>query len=315
MTKLIFNIIIYVIITSFFIYLLIYEKKIGAKIKEYRAIAAEKISDFCGVKDEGGRRGIKKSVDIIETLGSAIVLVLIIQHFYIGNFLVPTGSMEPTIMPKDRLLGDMMSYRLFGKPKRGDIIVFKEPVQDKLLYTKRLIALPGDRVRVGDDGHLYINGKVQTGGKLSRQYTQKGFMTNKEWVVPKKGDTVQIIGAQILYGEGQESIEQMDIATLQSMIKDNDEKVKEAALIPLARFLLNDKYETGPILDFKYNKELSKELVEGKKIVLKEDYYLVLGDNTNNSFDSRYWGFVSEERIKGKPLVRFWPINKIGVLK
>ncbi len=315
MEKLIFNIIIYVIITSFLLYLLIYEKKIGAKIKEYRAVAAEKIADFCGVKEEGGRHGIRKSVDIIETLGSAIILVLIIQHFYIGNFLVPTGSMEPTIMPKDRLLGDMMSYRLFGNPKRGDIIVFKEPVQDKLLYTKRLIALPGDRIRIGDDGHLYINGQMQNSGKLSREYTQKGFMSNKEWVVPKKGDTVQIIGAQILYGEGQESIEQMDIATLQSMIKDNDEKVKESSLIPLARFFLNDKYETGPILDFKYDKELSKGLLEGKKVVLKNDYYLVLGDNTNNSFDSRYWGFVSEERIKGKPLVRFWPLNKIGVLK
>lgn len=311
--KLLYNVIIYTIITGFLVFLLIYEKRIGAKIKEYRVVVSEKISNFFKITEPEKRKNIRLTVDVVETLTSAIVLVLIIQHFYLGNFVVPTGSMEQTIMPKDRLLGDMVSYRLFTKPKRGDIIVFKEPSENKQLYTKRLIGLPGDRIKIAEDGTLYVNGKSVKEGKLNREYSQRGFMGDKEWVVPKKGDVVQVIGAQIIT-DNSEDVKQVDIETLQSMIAKSDEKVKEATLINYARFLLNGKYETGPILDFKYDEKMRDALIHGQKVVLTEDFYMALGDNTNNSFDSRYWGFVSEERLKGKPIFRFWPIfRKIDV--
>lgn len=71
------------------------------------------------------------------------------------------------------------------------------------------------------------------------------------------------------------------------------------------------------ILDFIHNKDTLTALLKGKTVtkVLKENYYLVLGDNTNESYDSRMWGFVKESRIRGKAVVRFWPLNKIGLLK
>ena len=55
----------------------------------------------------------------------------------------------------------------------------------------------------------------------------------------------------------------------------------------------------------------------GEKVTVTadEDYYLALGDNTNGSYDSRMWGFVKESRIKGKAFVRFWPLNRISLLK
>jgi len=51
------------------------------------------------------------------------------------------------------------------------------------------------------------------------------------------------------------------------------------------------------------------------KIILEDNYYLALGDNTDNSFDSRYWGFVKGSRIRGRAIVRFWPLNRIGLVK
>ena len=54
---------------------------------------------------------------------------------------------------------------------------------------------------------------------------------------------------------------------------------------------------------------------KGTFINLKDNYYLALGDNTDNSFDSRYWGFVKESRIRGRALVRFWPLNRIGLVR
>lgn len=163
--KIIINAIIYIIVTAFFAYLLINEKILGEKIKVYRGIFSEKIMQIFkvekSVKAEKSRTEviIRKTVDWTEMLISAIILVLLIQHFYIGNFLVPTGSMIPTIQPGDRLLGDMVSYK-FIKPSRGDVIVFKEPIEDKVLYTKRLIGYPGERVKIGEDGNVYVNNKL-----------------------------------------------------------------------------------------------------------------------------------------------------------
>ena len=253
---------------------------------------------------------IRKLIDYKEMIISAVVLVLLLQHFYIGNFLVPTGSMIPTINPGDRLLGDMVSYK-FIKPSRGDIIVFKEPIEDKVLYTKRLIGYPGEKVKVDENGNIFINNKIVKNKKINAKYVRKGFMADKEWIIPKKGDTIEVIGGHAVLQN--DAVQDIDIASFQQMMEVNDKEVTDA--IPYARFLLNGKDETGPILDFKYDKELADKLFKGEKIVLDKDYYFVLGDNSNNSYDSRFWGFVAEDRIKGRPFMRFWPLNKIGILK
>lgn len=70
-----------------------------------------------------------------------------------------------------------------------------------------------------------------------------------------------------------------------------------------------------PIMDLKYNDEIFNELLKGKEIVLSDDYYLMLGDNTANSYDGRYWGLVSKKGIKGKLFFRIFPLNRIGILK
>ena len=302
----IFNIIFYIILSLFFLYLFVKEKTLSAKIKNMIENFSENICDSLGIVEEKKRKNIASVLNGIESIITAIVLVLIIQRFYLGNFMVPTGSMEPTIMPKDRLFGNMVSYK-FRAPKREEIVVFKEPIQNKVLYTKRIMGLPGEKIYIKDN-HLYINNnKIE-----SRNYSPLGDLGNNTWIVPKKGDKVTIIPGGNYTEEYMRR--NINVGRIQDILLQNPGEIKEA--IPSLEFYVNGE-RTGMILDLVHDKKIIKDLMDGKTIetTLEDDYYLVLGDNTNGSYDSRMWGFVKEDRIRGKAFVRFWPINKIKLLK
>ena len=304
--NIILNTIFYVILTAFFIYIFVKEKKIVAKIDKKRTIFEDYLVNKFNLNGKTSEKILRKTIKLVESLGSALILVLIIQKFYIGNFLVPTGSMIPTIVPKDRLFGNMVVYN-FKAPEREDIIVFKEPIEDKVLYTKRLMGLPGEKVQIKYD-KLFVNGE-----KISdREYTPLGELSYNEWIVPKKGDVITIIPGQN-YNETFEK-ENIDVAKVQNLLKENGAYVSQ--LLPDVKFLVNG-VPTGMILDFIHDQEVLNKLLKGETVTktLDEDYYLALGDNTNGSYDSRMWGFVKDSRIKGKALVRFWPLNRIGILK
>lgn len=93
-----------------------------------------------------------------KTILLALLLAFAIDSFVIVNATVPTGSMENTIMPHDRIVAFRLSY-LWGSPKRGDVAVFRYPDNEEILYVKRIIGLPGDTVEVRD-GSVYINGST-----------------------------------------------------------------------------------------------------------------------------------------------------------
>ncbi|MGL4997966.1 MAG: signal peptidase I [Cetobacterium sp.] len=303
--NIILNIIFYVILSTFFLYIFIKEKKIVALIEKKRTKFEDVLVNKFNLKGKISEKILRRIIKLVESLGSALILVLIIQKFYIGNFLVPTGSMIPTIIPKDRLFGNMVIYK-FKAPQREDIIVFKEPIENKVLYTKRLMALPGEKVQIKYN-KLFINGK-----KISeREYAPLGELGNKEWLVPKKGDVITIIPGQDYRNNFEK--ENIDIVKVQALLKENSGYVSQ--LLPDVKFMINDT-STGMILDFIHDEEILKKLLVGETVTEKidEDFYLALGDNTNGSYDSRMWGFVKDTRIKGKALVRFWPLNRIGLL-
>lgn len=302
----IFNIIFYIILSLFFLYLFVKEKTLSAKIKNIIENFSENICDSLGIVEDKKRKNIASVLNGIESIITAIVLVLIIQRFYLGNFMVPTGSMEPTIMPKDRLFGNMVSYK-FRAPKREEIVVFKEPIQNKVLYTKRIMGLPGEKVFIRDN-YLYINNnKIE-----SRNYSPLGDLGNNTWIIPKKGDKVTIIPGGNYTEEYMRR--NINVGRIQDILLQNPGEIKEA--IPSLEFYVNGE-RTGMILDLVHDKKVIKDLMDGKTIetTLEDDYYLALGDNTNGSYDSRMWGFVKEDRIRGRAFVRFWPINKIKLLK
>lgn len=303
--KTIFYGVFYFFLTLFFLYIFVKEKDLAKKFDIHRENFVNKIIEKYNIKNENNIKYFKKSLYYIETLGTALILVVIIQRFYIGNFKIPTGSMIPTIEVGDRVFADMVSYK-FTTPKRNSIIVFKEPIQDKVLYTKRAMGLPGERIKIEDDV-LYINGEKTD----FRRYSNLGI-GDKEWKIPQKNDKLQIIPAGN-YNEAYKSVS-FDIAKVQKKLKNNSSLIYE--LMPNLKFVVNGE-ETGPILDFIHDKDILDKLMRGEtiEITLKDNYYLALGDNTDNSFDSRYWGFVKESRIRGRALVRFWPLNRMGLVK
>ena len=290
----------YFFLTLFFAYIFIKEKDLAKKFDARREKFVNKI-----VKNENKAKYYKKVLYYVETIGTALILVVIIQRFYIGNFKIPTGSMIPTIQVGDRVFADMVSYKFTG-PKRNSIIVFKEPIENKVLYTKRAMGLPGETVKI-QDGILYINGEATN----FRQYSNLGIGDN-EWRIPKKGDKLEIIPAGN-YNKAR-NYTSIDIEKIQKELKYNSASVYE--FMPNLKFVVNGK-ETGLILDFIHDKDVVAKLMVGEtvEVTLDDDYYLALGDNTDNSFDSRYWGFVKGSRIRGRAIVRFWPLNRIGLVK
>ncbi len=133
-------------------------------------------------------------------------------------------SMAPTLANQDRVVLDKLAYRI-GEPSRGDIVIFRPPFDPSQIFIKRIVAQPGDTVRIRD-GRVYVNETL-----LDDTYIPADFRGHDYW---------------------------------------------------------------GPS-------------------TLPADYYLVLGDHRNSSFDSRHWGPVHRASILGKVHARWWPLQQAAL--
>ena len=183
-----------------------------------------------------------------------ILILLFGTTTLVQAFIVPTPSMDTTVMVGDHLLVDKLSYAPAGSlsryflpytdPKRGDIIVFRYPMDISQNYVKRVMGVPGDRIKVVDKV-VYLNGKP-----LVEPYAQHIFPNLEPY-------------------------------------RDNFPSEPR-----------------GPVYD--RAREMLAEHVENGELVVPPGNYFAMGDNRDNSLDSRYWGFVPRENIIGKPLLIFW---------
>ena len=101
--------------------------------------------------------GLKNFLDWIKVIAIAVAVAIIFNTFIIINSVVPTGSMESTIMTGTRMIGFRLSY-LFSDPQQGDIVIFKYPDDEKQIFVKRVIGTPGDTVEI-IGGVTYVNGE------------------------------------------------------------------------------------------------------------------------------------------------------------
>jgi len=183
-----------------------------------------------------------------------ILILLFGTTTLVQAFIVPTPSMDTTVMVGDHLLVDKLAYAPSGaiskyllpytEPKRGDIIVFRYPMDISQNYVKRVMGVPGDHIRIRDKV-VFLNGK-----QLNEPYAQHVFPNFEPY-------------------------------------RDN------FPAQPL-----------GPVAD-RAMQMLASNVVDGELVVPPGNYF-AMGDNRDNSLDSRYWGFVPRENIIGKPLVIFW---------
>ena len=156
---------------------------------------------------------------------------------------------------------------------------------------------------------------------------------NPEIYIPKKGDNVKLKNI-VMYDE---TNNQFSLITNEEFLKMNisEDLYKDIfglfntqtpeQVSKLTKFNLNGKRFTYiltdsndrfilPILDFKYSKNDMKKLLNNEEITLTDDYYMAMGDNTTNSNDSRFFGYVKKSRIYGRLLVRWYPLNRLGFI-
>ena len=98
---------------------------------------------------------IRELLDSLKMIAFVLVFVFIINNFVIVNALIPSESMEKTIMTGDRIFGNRLSYK-FGTPQSGDIVIFRYPDNEEELFIKRIIGVPGDTINI-IAGKVYIN--------------------------------------------------------------------------------------------------------------------------------------------------------------
>lgn len=246
-----------------------------------------------------------------------LVIVWIIISSVVEASRVPTGSMETTILPGDFLFINKFVYGpttprfipytnvelpyfrfpSIKEPEKNDIIVFKFPgYRDEIespdiqFYVKRCVGEPGDTLEVRNKV-LFVNGNefpippnIQY---LSEFAMQPGvpdrniFPVGKSWnsdnygplVIPKKGDIIQL------------TID--NIQEWKTFI--NREYKKEVVGISNGKITIE-----GSVVD---------------SYTVQEDYYFGMGDNRDDSLDSRFWGFIPRENIVGSPLIIYWSWN------
>lgn len=263
------------------------------------------------------RTPLQKFLEFWKNLLYAAIAALLIKTFLIETSRVPTGSMEQTIMVGDFLFVNKFIYGsssprnipftnvvlpyfqlpALAEPEKGDIIVFEYPgdrdelqTTEILNYVKRCVGEPGDTIEIRNKV-VYINGEelyrpphIQylMPNILPASYTRpdifpKGSGWNKDQYgpleIPKKGEVVKL--------------------TTQN--------------IEIYRVLINRKYGRNVV-----SVKDDNIFIDGKKVTnyeIDQDYYFAMGDNRDDSADSRYWGFVPREKIIGEALMIYWSWN------
>ncbi|HHW70012.1 MAG TPA: signal peptidase I [Clostridiales bacterium] len=125
-------------------------------------------------------------IEWIQAIIIALVLSIIIKTFIFEVILVDGYSMFPTLHERDRIIVNKLAYRI-STPKRGDIVIFRNPGNMKQNYIKRVIGVPGDRIEIRD-GTVFVNGEA-----IQEDYIYESPLTDfQEEVVPK--DTIFVLG-------------------------------------------------------------------------------------------------------------------------
>ncbi|MDO5624696.1 MAG: signal peptidase I [Pseudomonadota bacterium] len=216
-----------------------------------------------------------------------ILIVFLLRSFVFEPFKIPSGSMIPTLLIGDMILVNKFTYGLKlpvvntrltqGKPvERGDVVVFRYPPRPSIDYIKRVVGVPGDEV-------AYIN---------------KRLVIN--------GQPVPVTPASDFFDESvMEYFKQFS-----EQLSSQDEGVKNH------RIIVDDR-RPGFIAGadpFVY-RDNCQYSVEGVTCKVPEGHYFMMGDNRDNSLDSRYWGFVPDANIIGKAFfvwMNFGNLKRIG---
>ncbi|WAI12015.1 MAG: signal peptidase I [Buchnera aphidicola (Macrosiphum albifrons)] len=253
--------------------------------------------------------------DSLASFFPIFLIIFIVRSFIYEPFQIPSGSMMPTLLVGDFILVEKFSYGIkepithktlikTSKPKRGDIVVFKNPKDHNTDYIKRIIGLPGDKIKYDfNSKHMHICANY-----LNKKKCPEELLIN--YSNPKSSNFIQ----KIYFFNKENTIEEKKIynSLYFNIVEENLNNVKH-------NILLLDEMKNSK-KDY-FQQENMPKLTW---IVPKGEYFM-MGDNRDNSLDSRYWGFVPEKNLVGKAIKIWmsfdkneneWPtgirINRIG---
>ena len=141
---------------------------------------------FKSEKFEKFKRKVNQYGPIIKTIVATELVFIIIFSFLLANCLVPTSSMSPTIAAGSRVIADRVVYK-YTEPQRNDVIAFKFPDYEKVVFCKRIVGLPGEVLEI-KDGVVFINNNALTESYVVNDFTG----TYGPFYIPKEGDKVEI---------------------------------------------------------------------------------------------------------------------------
>jgi signal peptidase I len=144
----------------------------------------------------------ENAIQWAQSIGIALVLALTIRHFLFEPFKIPSGSMIPTLQVGDKILVNKFilgvrvpfTFKRFfvpRKPIRGEVVVFRSPTGERKDLVKRVVGLPGERIKIDDDGRILVNGEPVTNHPFiakNTYYNQRDFGeygTTSEVTVPE----------------------------------------------------------------------------------------------------------------------------------
>ena len=213
-----------------------------------------------------------------------ILIVFVLRSFLVEPFKIPSSSMRPTLEVGDFILVNKFTYGIrlpivekkiieINQPQRGDVLVFRYPLDTSLDYIKRVVGVPGDEV-------AYINKRLTINGKaIATAQVPEFFDEDVMRYFPQYEE--QLGGAK-------------------------------------HRLLNDDARRSGvsesEVMEFP-NRQNCRYSAEGVICKVPEGHYFMMGDNRDNSLDSRYWGFVPDKNIVGKAFfvwMNFGSLKRIG---
>lgn len=215
-------------------------------------------------------------IENARSLFPVIAVVFILRSFLYEPFQIPSGSMMPTLLIGDFILVEKYAYGVkepvwqntlipMAKPERGDVAVFKYPKDIHVDYIKRVIGLPGDRI-VYKNKSLYLiqncaEAQCGTYKKLDVEFLESKAFSDAR----SKAKGMQKVYSEIL-----------------------GETAHQILINPKADERVEEYYQQKDIATYQY------------EWVVPQGHYFMMGDNRDDSADSRFWGFVPEKNLVGK---------------
>ncbi|BGI51053.1 MAG: signal peptidase I [Arsenophonus endosymbiont of Ceratovacuna japonica] len=244
-------------------------------------------------------------IDACSSIFPILAIILIVRSFIYEPFQIPSDSMMPTLLNGDFILVEKFAYGLkdlithtmlleTGKPRRGDIVVFKYPKDPSINFIKRVIGLPGDKIIYNPELkelHIYPNYLVSDSMRnLSITYS---LLKESKWALFFNINDIT---------ESQKGTYQI---SLNELVPNN--ALRQSERIEKLDSIKHDILIIPQVYTKSYYQQPG---LQKNEWIVPPKHYFMMGDNRDNSLDSRMWGFVPEKNLVGRAIMIWFSLDK-----